>query len=392
MRLVSRIETIIANNNSITLPDNSLVYDCKIESSDIEASDSEYLVQFNFKCTHANSISYPTIAITAAEVVDGASSKDATLSLTFKTSPATTNFVVGDVSVSGGSLSSFSGSGTTYTATFTPTSGGATTIQVVAGKFTDYSGNKNTASDVFNLTYIETLANNYSILFDNTNEGVKLEGFPALSNTFSVSFWVKYTSLPTGSNYDNMISFGATGANRLFVLGRHNDDLGGGVFQQRLHVWDSVSTFYITSHTVEIDTWYNYVMVAKPTSDRLKFYINGDVQTFDALPSGDWNISGTSDAYLGRYHLANYSHIEGYMDEVAIFDTNLTDTDATEIYNSGTPNNLALSSSYTTDRTGDLVRYWRFEEGSGDSSNLAGTGDHDAKVENATYDTETPPN
>ena len=155
MRLVSRIETIIANNNSITLPDNSVAYDCKIESSDIEASDSEYLVQFNFKCTHANSISYPTVAITAAEVVDGASSVDGTLSLTFKTSHTTTDFVTGDVTVAGGSLGSISGSGTTYTATFTPSSGGATTIQVLAGKFTDYSGNKNVASDVFNWTYVE---------------------------------------------------------------------------------------------------------------------------------------------------------------------------------------------------------------------------------------------
>ena len=155
MRLVSRIETIIANNNSITLPDNSVAYDCKIESSEIEASDSEYLVQFNFKCTHANSIAFPTIAITAAEVLDGGSSEDSTLSLTFKTSHITTNFVTGDVTVVGGSLGSISGSGKTYTATFTPSGTGAKTIQVVAGKFTDYSGNKNIASDVFNWTYTE---------------------------------------------------------------------------------------------------------------------------------------------------------------------------------------------------------------------------------------------
>ena len=163
MRLVSRIETIIANNNSITLPDSSVVYDCKIESSEIEASDSEYLVEFNFRCTHANSISYPTIAITAAEVVDGASSTDSTLSLTFKTSHVTTNFAVGDVSVSNGSLSNFAGSGTIYTATFTPSSGGATTIQVVASKFTDYSGNNNVASDVFNWTYLEKFVSTWTL-------------------------------------------------------------------------------------------------------------------------------------------------------------------------------------------------------------------------------------
>ena len=63
-------------------------------------------------------------------VSDGSTTNDATLTVTFTSSESTSNFVVGDVTVSGGSLSSFSGSGTTYTATFTPSSNGATTIDV----------------------------------------------------------------------------------------------------------------------------------------------------------------------------------------------------------------------------------------------------------------------
>ena len=74
-------------------------------------------------------------------------------SVTFTSSAATTNFTVGDVTVSGGALSSFSGSGTTYTATFTPTADGATTIDVAAGTFTDASGYSNAAATQFNWTY-----------------------------------------------------------------------------------------------------------------------------------------------------------------------------------------------------------------------------------------------
>ena len=63
----------------------------------------------------------PTLAITAAEVNDGATSNDATLALTFTASEATSNFVVGDITVSNGTLSSFAAaSSTVYTATFTP--------------------------------------------------------------------------------------------------------------------------------------------------------------------------------------------------------------------------------------------------------------------------------
>ena len=87
----------------------------------------------------------PTMAITAAEISDGGTSNDATLSLTFTSSEATTNFVVGDITVSGGALSNFAAtSSTVYTATFTPTGAGATTIDVASSKFTDAAGNNNT--------------------------------------------------------------------------------------------------------------------------------------------------------------------------------------------------------------------------------------------------------
>ena len=96
----------------------------------------------------------PTMAITAAEISDGGTSNDGTLSLTFTSSEATTNFVVGDITVSGGALSSFAASSSTvYTATFTPSGAGATTIDVASSKFTDAAGNNNTAATQFNWTY-----------------------------------------------------------------------------------------------------------------------------------------------------------------------------------------------------------------------------------------------
>ncbi|MDB2561857.1 BspA family leucine-rich repeat surface protein, partial [Amylibacter sp.] len=99
----------------------------------------------------------PTMAITASEVSDGGTSNDGTLSLTFTASEATTNFVVGDITVSGGALSNFAAtSSTVYTATFTPSGAGATTIDVASSKFTDAAGNNNTAATQFNWTYDTT--------------------------------------------------------------------------------------------------------------------------------------------------------------------------------------------------------------------------------------------
>jgi hypothetical protein len=96
----------------------------------------------------------PAITITAAEVVSGASSDNTSLSLTFTSNKATTNFAASDITVTNGTISNFSTtSSTVYTATFTPTVPGVTTINVAAGTFTDSSGNNNIASSQFSWTY-----------------------------------------------------------------------------------------------------------------------------------------------------------------------------------------------------------------------------------------------
>jgi hypothetical protein len=57
----------------------------------------------------------------ATTLASGSTTNDATLALTFTSSEATTNFISSDVTVTNGSIgSTFSGSGTVYTATFTP--------------------------------------------------------------------------------------------------------------------------------------------------------------------------------------------------------------------------------------------------------------------------------
>lgn len=78
-----------------------------------------------------------------------------TSSITFTISESTTNFSSSDVSVSTGSLTGFSGSGTTYTATYTPpaSSTGSATISVAANTFTDAAGNSNIVSNTLSISY-----------------------------------------------------------------------------------------------------------------------------------------------------------------------------------------------------------------------------------------------
>jgi VCBS repeat-containing protein len=81
----------------------------------------------------------PTIAITSNKV---GLAVGQTATLTFKISEPVTDFVLGDVTWSGGALSNFNGSGTSYTATFTRTESSTTPIFVSVGddKFSNASG------------------------------------------------------------------------------------------------------------------------------------------------------------------------------------------------------------------------------------------------------------
>ena len=93
-------------------------------------------------------ISVDTIAPTIAIAADKTALKAGEASvLTFTLSEAPVSFTQGMVAVTGGVLSNFAGSGTSYTAKFTPTAGftGSGTVSVVAGKFSDAAGNASLA-------------------------------------------------------------------------------------------------------------------------------------------------------------------------------------------------------------------------------------------------------
>ena len=144
----------------------------------------------------------PTMTIASSEVSNGDTSNDATLSLTFTSSEATSDFVKTDITVVGGSLGDLSGSGTTYTATFTPSGAGATTIDVAGGAFTDAAGNNNTAATQFNWTYdaIAPTLSSVSIASDNsTTTLAKVSNVVTLTFTASETISTPVVTFQSGS-------------------------------------------------------------------------------------------------------------------------------------------------------------------------------------------------
>ena len=58
LRLVSRIESLVVDNISMTLSDSSSAFNCRIESTLLDAvEDTEnYVVLFDFKCMHLGNV------------------------------------------------------------------------------------------------------------------------------------------------------------------------------------------------------------------------------------------------------------------------------------------------------------------------------------------------
>jgi len=122
---------------------------------DTDGTNNTASSQFNW--TYAPDTTAPTVTITAAEVLSGDTSDDSTLIMSFATSESTSNFAISDITVANGTLSSFGGTGTSYSATLTPTSQGLVTVDIGSGVFTDAASNGNTAATQFTWTYDTSL-------------------------------------------------------------------------------------------------------------------------------------------------------------------------------------------------------------------------------------------
>ena len=178
----------------------------------------------------------PTIGIASniSGVTDGFTTNAAAITLTFTTGLSTSNFEENDITVSNGTLSSFVGSGTTYTVIFTPTEQGVCTIDVAAGTFTDSSNNNNNiAASQFNWTFDSVAPTVNNVTSTKTDGSYTIDEVIPITVTFSEVVNVTQTptlTLETGSS-DVVVNYSSgTGSNILIfnytvAAGHNSSDL-----------------------------------------------------------------------------------------------------------------------------------------------------------------------
>ncbi|NBV49841.1 hypothetical protein EBR78_01330 [bacterium] len=137
------------------------------------------------KNTHVVDTVAPTVSLVGTPASGATTNGNITVTATL--SESSTNFIASDISVSQGSVTSFSGSGTSYSFTVAPSTDGDFTVQVLTNKFSDTAGNNNTTASN-TLTYTRDTAPPHNTTVNITNSN------PTNSNTLTLSLSAQDTT------------------------------------------------------------------------------------------------------------------------------------------------------------------------------------------------------
>lgn len=186
-------------------------------------------------------------------------------------------------------------------------------------------------------------------------------------STYSVEFngtdqYAKVGSVDTWNMLSMWVNLG-TGTYRRFI------GCGSGISNRLLFFYYSGAIYAgngTWSYTLNNGQWYHLALAVNLASGKAELYVNGVSQSQTGSTIG--TISARNQNFDIAVHDTPYVSSQtatypGKIDEIALWDTQLSAADVTSIYNSGVPNNLQSASSYDTDRTSNLLHWWRMGDG-----------------------------
>jgi hypothetical protein len=198
--------------------------------------------------------------------------------------------------------------------------------------------------------------NSYSCLLDGVNDYVDLGDSFNYERTddWSWSFWYRPTS---------------QSANHCLYARRTSGGVGISIqVQANGRVFVELRNTNSTNHlsvqgptgNILLNTWYNIVVTydGSSTPGGIKVYINGTSITLSTVTNTLTSsiVSNGTTATLGA--MGGTTYLTGYLEEVSHWSRVLTSTEVTELFNSGSPTNLATHSAYA-----DMLSWWRMGDG-----------------------------
>jgi len=212
--------------------------------------------------------------------------------------------------------------------------------------------------------------NTYSVEFDASDDYLSITQDSAIniSGDITLSAWVKRN---TTTSYNSIFT-------KRQVLGSINYQLTINNSNGQLGLGHSGGFIYNTTTTLSTSTWYHVAVTVSGST--AQFYVNGVAE--DSF-TGVSITATTQDLIIGA--TVGYNYFGGNIDEASIFNSALSSTDITSIYNSGVPNDISSLNP---------VGWWRMGDnnsGSGTTITDQGSGGNDGTLTNGpTFSTDIP--
>ena len=218
-------------------------------------------------------------------------------------------------------------------------------------------------------------ANDYSMNFDGDDYVTIPHSSSFQNNTISISIWVYLDNAPSGS--ESYLLFKGTDTGAPYTDRYWGLRLSGG---SNMYVEGefviSGSYHIISSNNVSLvtDTWHHILLTYN--GSEIKLIIDSD--EVNSLSVNGSLSSGSDDVLLG-YMPPQNTFLEGYLDEVSIWDRAISEEEEAN-----------LLSTELTGTENDLVAYWNFNEGSGGIVLDQSGNSYNGTIYSGSYDLNTP--
>lgn len=211
---------------------------------------------------------------------------------------------------------------------------------LLTGLYAVYKGesNANDSLGVYNgtalggLTYTAGKSGN-AFTFNGTNAYVSLpDNAVNFTGDFTISAWVNLTDfIQSGSIFGNYTYSGGLDYGYQWVFDKPTNSL---IFAIHTGASTIVTT---TSVAYTNGVWYN-VVVSRKASTRTKIYVNGTLDGSDtSVVNPVYSATHRPAIGVSKYNSSQFQYFfDGKIDEVNVWNKELTATEVTELYNSGT--------------------------------------------------------
>lgn len=193
--------------------------------------------------------------------------------------------------------------------------------------------------------------NQYSMSFDGVDESINIGITPSnlrfnRLDTFSFSAWVKVDTSQGNAILSNQLAPSTNYRGYFFAINNSN--------QVTVILRSTLSDrlIYTSTTTLTNGIWYHIVFTYDGTATTTggNIYINNSLDTLTRTGTLTGTMQSTDPLYLGSRDDSD-NWFSGNLDEISIFNTELSASDVATIYNSGVPNDISSISG--------LVSWWR---------------------------------